>query len=67
MRPDVALGVGCMAAAARGEAGIYLLIASGFRSDAEQDRRFMSSKTLPGGRADRRRGARAAPVSQSPR
>jgi Transglycosylase SLT domain/D-alanyl-D-alanine carboxypeptidase len=36
MRPDVALAFDRMAAAARREAGIYLSITSGFRSDAEQ-------------------------------
>jgi hypothetical protein len=36
MRPDVALAFDRMAAAARREAGIYLLITSGYRSDAEQ-------------------------------
>jgi hypothetical protein len=36
MRPDVALAFDRMAAAARQEAGIYLSVTSGFRSDAEQ-------------------------------
>ena len=36
MRPDVALAFDRMAAAARREAGIYLSVTSGFRSDAEQ-------------------------------
>ena len=36
MRPDVALAFDRMAAAARREAGLYLSITSGFRSDAEQ-------------------------------
>ena len=36
MRPDVALAFDRMAAAARDEAGLFLSIASGFRSDAEQ-------------------------------
>ena len=40
MRPDVALAFDRLAAAARGEAGIFLSVASGFRSDAEQARLF---------------------------
>ena len=36
MRPDVALAFDRMAAAARREAGLYLAITSGYRSDAEQ-------------------------------
>jgi len=40
MRPDVALAFDRMAAAARREAGIYLSVSSGFRSDAEQARLF---------------------------
>jgi hypothetical protein len=36
MRPDVALAFDRMAAAARGEAGLFLSVTSGFRSDAEQ-------------------------------
>jgi hypothetical protein len=36
MRPDVALAFDRMAAAARKEAGLYLIVTSGFRSDAEQ-------------------------------
>jgi hypothetical protein len=36
MRPDVALAFDRMAAAARSEAGLYLSITSGYRSDAEQ-------------------------------
>ena len=36
MRPDVALAFDRMAAAARREAGIFLSVTSGFRSDAEQ-------------------------------
>jgi hypothetical protein len=36
MRPDVALAFDRMAAAARREAGLYLAVTSGFRSDAEQ-------------------------------
>jgi hypothetical protein len=36
MRPDVALAFDRMAAAARREAGLELLVTSGFRSDAEQ-------------------------------
>ena len=38
MRPDVALAFDRMAAAARREAGLFLSIASGYRSDAEQAR-----------------------------
>jgi soluble lytic murein transglycosylase-like protein len=38
MRPDVALAFDRMAAAARREAGLYLSITSGYRSDAEQAR-----------------------------
>src|SRR6185295_2112795 len=40
MRPDVALAFDRMAAAARKEAGIDLLINSAYRSDAEQARLF---------------------------
>jgi hypothetical protein len=40
MRPDVALAFDRMAAAARGEAGLYLAVGSGFRSDAEQAKLF---------------------------
>ncbi|HET8820450.1 MAG TPA: transglycosylase SLT domain-containing protein [Thermoleophilaceae bacterium] len=40
MRPDVALGFDRMAVAARSEAGLYLAVTSGFRSDAEQARLF---------------------------
>jgi soluble lytic murein transglycosylase-like protein len=40
MRPDVALAFDQMAAAARREAGLYLAVTSGFRSDAEQARLF---------------------------
>jgi Transglycosylase SLT domain/D-alanyl-D-alanine carboxypeptidase/Putative Flp pilus-assembly TadE/G-like len=36
MRPDVALAFDRMATAARREAGLYLAVTSGFRSDAEQ-------------------------------
>jgi hypothetical protein len=36
MRPDVALAFDRMASAARREAGLYLSVTSGFRSDAEQ-------------------------------
>jgi LAS superfamily LD-carboxypeptidase LdcB len=38
MRPDVALAFDRMADAARHEAGMYLSITSGYRSDAEQAR-----------------------------
>jgi transglycosylase-like protein with SLT domain/D-alanyl-D-alanine carboxypeptidase-like protein/putative Flp pilus-assembly TadE/G-like protein len=40
MRPDVALAFDHMASAARTEAGLYLAVTSGFRSDAEQARLF---------------------------
>jgi Transglycosylase SLT domain/D-alanyl-D-alanine carboxypeptidase/Putative Flp pilus-assembly TadE/G-like len=40
MRPDVALAFDRMAAAARQEAGLFLVVTSGFRSDAEQARLF---------------------------
>jgi D-alanyl-D-alanine carboxypeptidase/Putative Flp pilus-assembly TadE/G-like len=40
MRPDVALAFDRMAAAAREEAGLFISISSGFRSDAEQARLF---------------------------
>jgi soluble lytic murein transglycosylase-like protein len=43
MRPDVALAFDRMAAAARREAGLYLLITSAFRSDAEQARLFAAN------------------------
>jgi hypothetical protein len=40
MRPDVAVAFDRMAAAARSEAGLTLLVTSGYRSDAEQARLF---------------------------
>ena len=40
MRPDVALAFDRMSAAARAEAGLALLVTSGYRSDAEQARLF---------------------------
>jgi len=40
MRPDVAVAFDRMAAAARAEAGLTLLVTSGYRSDAEQARLF---------------------------
>jgi hypothetical protein len=40
MRPDVALAFDRMAAAAAGEAGLSLIVTSGFRSDAEQAKLF---------------------------
>jgi LAS superfamily LD-carboxypeptidase LdcB len=40
MRPDVAAAFDRMAAAARDEAGLTLLVTSGYRSDAEQARLF---------------------------
>ena len=40
MRPDVGLAFDRMAAAARHEAGLFLSVTSGFRSDAEQARLF---------------------------
>jgi hypothetical protein len=40
MRPDVASAFDRMAAAARREAGLYLIVTSGYRSDAEQARLF---------------------------
>jgi transglycosylase-like protein with SLT domain/D-alanyl-D-alanine carboxypeptidase-like protein/putative Flp pilus-assembly TadE/G-like protein len=40
MRPDVARAFDRMAAAARAEAGLSLLVTSGYRSDAEQARLF---------------------------
>ena len=40
MRPDVALAFDRMAAAARSEAGLHLIVTSGYRSDAEQARLF---------------------------
>jgi hypothetical protein len=40
MRPDVAVAFDRMAAAAHGEAGLALLVTSGYRSDAEQAKLF---------------------------
>jgi hypothetical protein len=40
MRPDVALAFDRLAAAAREEAGLFISVSSGFRSDAEQARLF---------------------------
>jgi hypothetical protein len=62
MRPDVALAFDRMAAAARFEAGLYLIVTSGYRSDAEQARPARSSMVSPAellsrGDADPARGA----------
>jgi LAS superfamily LD-carboxypeptidase LdcB len=46
MRPDVALAFDRMAGAARAEAGLALLVTSGYRSDAEQARLFAAQPTL---------------------
>lgn len=43
MRPDVAEAFDAMAAAARREAGLYLSVTSGFRSDAEQAALFAAN------------------------
>jgi D-alanyl-D-alanine carboxypeptidase/Putative Flp pilus-assembly TadE/G-like len=43
MRPDVALAFDRLAAAARSEAGLSLLVTSGYRSDAEQARLFAAN------------------------
>jgi soluble lytic murein transglycosylase-like protein len=43
MRPDVALAFDRLAAAARHEAGLHLIVVSGFRSDAEQARLFAAN------------------------
>jgi hypothetical protein len=43
MRPDVAAAFDLMAAAARREAGLFLSVNSGFRSDAEQARLFAAN------------------------
>jgi hypothetical protein len=43
MRPDVALAFDRMAAAARREAGLFLIVTSGYRSDAEQARLFAAN------------------------
>ena len=43
MRPDVALAFDRMAAAARREAGLFLIVSSGYRSDAEQARLFAAN------------------------
>jgi soluble lytic murein transglycosylase-like protein len=43
MRPDVALAFDRLAAAARREAGLNLIVVSGFRSDAEQARLFAAN------------------------
>jgi LAS superfamily LD-carboxypeptidase LdcB len=40
MRPDVAGAFDRMAAASRAEAGLTLLVTSGYRSDAEQAKLF---------------------------
>ena len=58
MRPDVALAFDRMAAAARREAGIFLSVTSGFRSDAEQARLFAAIPTRNGSR----RPAQPAPI-----
>jgi LAS superfamily LD-carboxypeptidase LdcB len=46
MRPDVALAFDRLAAAARSEAGLSLLVTSGYRSDAEQAKLF-AAKPMP--------------------
>jgi Transglycosylase SLT domain/D-alanyl-D-alanine carboxypeptidase/Putative Flp pilus-assembly TadE/G-like len=43
MRPDVALAFDRLAAAARSEAGLSLLVTSGYRSDAEQAKLFAAN------------------------
>ena len=43
MRPDVALAFDRLAGAARREAGLHLIVVSGFRSDAEQARLFAAN------------------------
>jgi hypothetical protein len=43
MRPDTAAAFDLMAAAARREAGLYLSVSSGFRSDAEQAQLFAAN------------------------
>ena len=43
MRPDVAMAFDRMAAAARREAGLFLSVSSGFRSDAEQAKLFAAN------------------------
>jgi soluble lytic murein transglycosylase-like protein len=43
MRPDVASAFDRMAAAAHREAGLYLIVTSGYRSDAEQARLFAAN------------------------
>jgi soluble lytic murein transglycosylase-like protein len=43
MRPDVALAFDRLATAARREAGLYLIVTSGYRSDAEQARLFAAN------------------------
>jgi Transglycosylase SLT domain/D-alanyl-D-alanine carboxypeptidase len=43
MRPDVALAFDRMAVAARREVGLYLLVTSGYRSDAEQAQLFAAN------------------------
>jgi hypothetical protein len=45
MRPDVALAFDRLAAAARDEAGLFISISSGFRSDAEQAALFAAQPT----------------------
>ena len=57
MRPDVALAFDRMAAAAREEAALTLLVTSGYRSDAEQARLFAAQ---PAPQLFPRRGAASA-------
>jgi len=45
MRPDLAVAFDRMADAARREAGLQLLVTSGYRSDAEQARLFAAHPT----------------------
>jgi D-alanyl-D-alanine carboxypeptidase len=45
MRPDVALAFDRMVGAARREAGLFLSVTSGYRSDAEQARLWAPKPT----------------------
>ena len=68
MRPDVAPAFDRLAAAAKSEAGIELLIVSAYRSDAEQARLFAAHPDPALGRAARARASTAsAPSSISAR
>ncbi|MDQ5832389.1 MAG: D-alanyl-D-alanine carboxypeptidase family protein [Actinomycetota bacterium] len=66
LRPDVAAAFDRMAAAARREAGLYLSVSSGFRSDAEQAVLWNAKPTPHLFLAPRARSTASHPLSSRP-